>query len=573
MGIYVICAKNIIYFSAGDIMWLIDRSGTVHAAVMPVEVHLLEEPLKFYWEKVTSGITCAALGHGSAWVVTKSGIIKSQLDLSRSRPFAKSWNLVTWKNEKVIDIAVTKSIVWCQTEQGCLYACDIEMAHSDDAIWEKITAPGNSESLSSTIINITSDGRDSVFAVDGQGILNFLTEERKWWEVNVSEYIDEDQHLLSHYVVQSLPPSVATSVHKVQRWMTGLIRGQFVAANNQSVWVVQESKAMIARGPLTGHRWELLTPLGVTKSSKWTHIATSSRFSPDLGSWTALVWASRPNGEIFCFSSQDAMTVYPVALPPPVLGSSSIVCMSACKEALWALYDNGEIYIRSGITTSCLQGTDWSHLDTKEQLGEVKIVHVSCGTQNTWAVDSHGEVFFRFGVGAVDSSSLPPAWIPLGGCDVPGHVFTQIECGLSDSSIWAIDNCSEVYIRTGVSVNMPVGEEWELVPGSHARQICISNHTVWGLRIGGNLIKRFGISDRNQMGNYWKKVRGKFNRIAATPYDELWAIDQQEHLRHLRTTVFCPLVVEAQYQYDETDDFVPDDFSPPVNTDIEWEFL
>lgn len=98
--------------------------------------------------------------------------------------------------------------------------------------------------------------------------------------------------------------------------------------------------------------------------------------------------------------------------------------------------------------------------------GGVKIAYISCGTQHVWAVGSDGQIFFRIGVGAVDRNYFPPAWIPIDGCDVSSRHFTQIECGLSDSSVWAIDNYSEIYLRIGVSVDMPIGTKWEIVPGT-----------------------------------------------------------------------------------------------------------
>lgn len=80
----------------GDIMWRLGRKGDVHASVVPTELHVFEEPLNFNWTKVTSNISCIALGHGSAWVVTNDGLIKSQLELTRSKFYTDTWNLISW---------------------------------------------------------------------------------------------------------------------------------------------------------------------------------------------------------------------------------------------------------------------------------------------------------------------------------------------------------------------------------------------------------------------------------------------------------------------------------------------
>ncbi|XP_039251985.2 tectonin beta-propeller repeat-containing protein 2-like isoform X1 [Styela clava] len=563
---------------SGAVAWLVTKGGDVYAAVMPVDFQSLEEPIKLFWQFVSSEVKYATLGHDSAWVVSNSGNVKVQFGISRSNPFSKSWDVVPWNLEKISHITSTRSTIWCRTENGQIFAAELSSIDSSDFSWEPVDLPFIRDGHQSFIQSITSDHRNTIFAVDDKGMLWFLTEDRNWWQVNVSEYIDEGQHLLSHTTLHALPASVSMSVHKVQRWMAGLVRAQHVAVNNQSIWIVHDNqKVNIARGPLTGCRWDITTPLGVAKSSKWQHITTSSIFSADYGNWIGLVWASRPNGEIFCFPSQDVATTHAVTLITPVSDKVTISCMSACKEALWVLHDDGTVYIRSGISADCLDGTEWNKLDTTEQLGKTKLVYLSCGTQNVWAVDSSGLVYFRIGVAAVDRHSLPPAWIPIEGCQVSGRKFIQIECGLSDGSVWALDDANNVFVRTGVSFTLPVGDKWEEVPGSHAQQICISNHTVWGLRIGGNLIRRYGISDRNLIGDYWKKVKGKLNRIAVTPYDELWAIDHDQRLRHQFTSIYLPLVVEAQYKMDSIDvrhdanvDF---DFPMQEKSDNDWEMI
>lgn len=59
--------------------------------------------------------------------------------------------------------------------------------------------------------------------------------------------------------------------------------------------------------------------------------------------------------------------------------------------------------------------------------------------------------------------------------------------------------------------------------------------------------------------------------FSATPYDELWAIDEADRLRHLSTIIYCPIVAEAQHQHD--DKYIDDDFSFPENVEKDWEFL
>ena len=63
--------------------------------------------------------------------------------------------------------------------------------------------------------------------------------------------------------------------------------------------------------------------------------------------------------------------------------------------------------------------------------------------------------------------ALPPAWVPVDGRPAGYNaIFTQIACGgPADTSVWAVDNRRNVYVRKGISENMPIGVDWESVEG------------------------------------------------------------------------------------------------------------
>ncbi len=74
---------------------------------------------------------------------------------------------------------------------------------------------------------------------------------------------------------------------------------------------------------------------------------------------------------------------------------------------------------------------------------------------------------FRIGVTMPLVESLPPAWVPVDGKPSGyGTFFTQVAVGgQGDSSVWAIDNRKNVYVRKEISQNMPIGTNWEQVEG------------------------------------------------------------------------------------------------------------
>lgn len=86
------------------------------------------------------------------------------------------------------------------------------------------------------------------------------------------------------------------------------------------------------------------------------------------------------------------------------------------------------------------------------------------------------------------------------------------------------------------------------VSGLAVSQLVISSRTVWVRCVNGELARRYGVSDRNPAGDYWKKIPGQANCLtgeqgctgeshlvgalsdsclsvsSVTPDDELWAV-------------------------------------------------
>lgn len=47
--------------------------------------------------------------------------------------------------------------------------------------------------------------------------------------------------------------------------------------------------------------------------------------------------------------------------------------------------------------------------------------------------------------------------------------------------------------------------------GLAVSQLVLSSRTVWVRCVNGDLARRYGISDRNPAGDYWKKIPGNAN--------------------------------------------------------------
>lgn len=48
-----------------------------------------------------------------------------------------------------------------------------------------------------------------------------------------------------------------------------------------------------------------------------------------------------------------------------------------------------------------------------------------------------------------------------------GVQLVSIQTSPNDRLLWALDNRGSVFVRTGLSDEMPVGTDWELIPGTY----------------------------------------------------------------------------------------------------------
>uniref|UniRef100_A0A8C5RSX7 Uncharacterized protein n=1 Tax=Laticauda laticaudata TaxID=8630 RepID=A0A8C5RSX7_LATLA len=61
---------------------------------------------------------------------------------------------------------------------------------------------------------------------------------------------------------------------------------------------------------------------------------------------------------------------------------------------------------------------------------------------------------------------------------------------------------------------MPVGTDWDQVPGLQASELVISMKTAWARCPNGDVARRYGITDKNPAGDYWKKIPGNVSCLA-----------------------------------------------------------
>uniref|UniRef100_A0A8C8DX77 Tectonin beta-propeller repeat containing 2 n=1 Tax=Oryzias sinensis TaxID=183150 RepID=A0A8C8DX77_9TELE len=507
---------------SGNLLWKVEQKTLTSFACAKVS-----GKGKRHWYKAAEQTAFVALSDDSAWIIQTNGDLYLQTGLSMERPCARSVKVET--PCVFSQVCVRAGVVWALTEHKALfYREGLSSFCSEGEGWKCDTV---SEAQGLDLMCVALGDGGTAWALDASGSLWFRTgiclsrpqgSDDHWWQISISDYVVFDQGSIFQTLLQATQ-SVATvtraPVERVVAFLSQYSQCQpsLVSANASGVWVASgRNQLHVARGSLVGTFWQNVVPRGTVSATRWTFI-TSSSVPHKEG---AFLWLAQSRKDLFCVWDQDGeLRPSSVSLPPEV----ELAHLSACRDALWGLDSHGRVSIRT-LSPSCPTGLHWTRLDLS-QLGDVRLVSVSCGSQNVWAVDSRGLVYFRVGTQPLNPSMMLPAWIHIEPPEQPiGVQLVNIQTSPNDRLLWAVDNRGGVFVRTGLSDEMPVGTDWELVPGLAVRQLELSCRTAWVRCVNGDLARRYGISDRNPAGDYWKKVPGAANWFTVTPEDELWAV-------------------------------------------------
>ncbi|XP_026194956.1 tectonin beta-propeller repeat-containing protein 2 [Anabas testudineus] len=507
---------------SGNLLWKVEQKTMTAFACAKVSVKG-----KRHWYKAVDQTAFVALSDDSAWIIRTNGDLFLQTGLSVDRPCARS---VKVESPCVFSqVCVRGGVVWALSEHKALFYREGLNSYCSEGEGWKYDTVSEAQGLELMCVALGDGG--TAWALDASGSLWFRTgvcssrpqgDDDHWWQVSISDYVVFDQGSLFQTLLQATQ-SVATvtraPVERVVAFLSQYSQCQpsLVSANASGVWVASgRNQLHLARGSLVGTFWQNVVPRGTVSSTRWTFI-TSSSVTHREGTF---LWLAQSRKDLFCVWDQDGeLRPSSVLLPPEV----ELTQLSACRDALWGLDTHGRVCIRT-LSPSCPTGLQWTPLDLS-QLGSVRLVSVSCGSQNVWAVDHRGVVYFRVGTQPLNPSMMLPAWIHIEPPVQPiGVQLVSIQTSPNDRLLWALDNRGTVFVRTGLSDEMPVGTDWEQVPGLAVSQLVLSCRTVWVRCVTGDLARRYGISDKNPAGDYWKKIPGNANWFTVTPEDKLWAV-------------------------------------------------
>uniref|UniRef100_A0A8D0C9G2 Tectonin beta-propeller repeat containing 2 n=1 Tax=Scleropages formosus TaxID=113540 RepID=A0A8D0C9G2_SCLFO len=521
---------------SGSLLWKVEQKTNKAFACGKVSIKG-----KRHWYEAHTQTAFVALSDDSAWIICTNGDLYLQTGLSGDRPCARAVKVDC--PCPFAQITARGSVVWALSEQGTVfYREGLSSFCAEGEQWKYDTV---SERQGLKPVCISLGCQHTVWALDNNGNLWFRSgitakkpqgEDKYWWQCYQKFDIIIFQTLIQ--ATQSVATATKAPVERVADRLRVAFWPQqphcqfnLVSANNNGIWIASSRNDIhVAKGNLIGTYWKNVVPRGTASTTKWAFVFSSAASTKE-GSF---LWLGQNKKDLLCLWDQDAQ-LHPstVQLPAEI----EMVQLSACRDALWGIDSQGRIHIRT-LSPSCPTGIHWTLLDLS-QLGNVRLVSFSCGNQNVWACDENGIIYFRVGTQPLNSSMMLPAWICIEPPEQPvGMHLISVHTSPNDRMLWAIDSRGNIHVRTGISEEMPVGTDWEHIPGLQASHLALSVRTVWVQCPNGEVARRYGITDKNPAGDYWKKIPGLISKLTVTPEDELWAISVTSSLIRRLTKPF-----------------------------------
>ncbi|XP_073923223.1 tectonin beta-propeller repeat-containing protein 2 isoform X2 [Castor canadensis] len=529
---------------SGALLWKIEQKSNRAFACGKVTIKG-----KRHWYEALPQAVFVALSDDTAWIIRTNGDLYLQTGLSVDRPCARAVKVDC--PYPLSQITARNSVVWALTEQrALLYREGVSSFCPEGEQWKCDIV---SERQALEPVCITLGDQHTLWALDVHGKLWFRTgmvpkkpqgDDDHWWQVSITDYVVFDQCSIFQTIIHATH-SVATAAQVPVERVADKLRMAFwsqqlqcqpslLGVNTSGIWISSgKNEFHVAKGSLIGTYWDNVVPRGTASATKWAFVLASAAPTKE-GSF---LWLCQSSKDLCSVSAQSAQCrPSTVQLPP----DAEMRAYAACQDALWALDSLGQVFIRT-LSKSCPTGMYWTKLDLS-QLGAIKLTNLACGNQHIWACDSRGGVYFRVGTQPLNPSLMLPAWIMIEPPVQPaGVTLVSVHSSPNDQMLWALDSRWNVHVRTGITEEMPVGTDWEHVPGLQACQLALSTRTVWARCPNGDLARRYGVTDKNPAGDYWKKIPGNVSCFTVTSSDELWAVGPPGYLLQRLTKTFSHL--------------------------------
>lgn len=175
------------------------------------------------------------------------------------------------------------------------------------------------------------------------------------------------------------------------------------------------------------------------------------------------------------------------------------------KESVWALNQNGDIFIRLSLDRQ------WEQVS-----GKAAMITLN-NESTTLALDPEGTVYLRSNTSSVNP--VGTQWKPVSNSPKMSAIL------LVSNYVWALDATGQPYFSESLSLNQET-LVWTQIIGKNFKSLFsnILGH-LWALDTSNNMYVRIGITKENPTGSAWKKIDGKFTYIALTDEGAVFGID------------------------------------------------
>jgi hypothetical protein len=529
--------------SNGHVVW------SIHHQNAYVRLGIGMNPAGTTWKNVTKGSSLAhkikqlAVEENGVWAITVDNRVLFRKGVDERNPEGRVWQEVSYGMNFTF-ISYCGNIVWALSNVGKVFVREgITPSSSSGKKWTEIKSP------SMIAVCLTVDG--VVWGINSEGSVGFRTgiESSKpggrgpWWEVTINSDLQGLSSLNALWQVMSVDGS-----NRLTSAVSSLVS---LPHQNQVTTVSASSKAgvvVLEAGhklhgcwkKATGYHYTPACKEGIFQFNMWSRVAAGG----------TCLWFVRNDGDLYCLSPGSKLKRVEVPSNVELIAASPNCMWVISKEMVWS---------RQGMTSELPEGISFDYIELSTLLHDKKLRSVACGKKVAWAIDSSGVPHFRFGVHAREpGTGMSPAWVPVE--DHPGPLL-HIAVSPDDWLVWACDEGYSVYSRSGVTVDFPVGRKWVKIPKQKMKELAVTGDRVYGLTPSGELMCRYGISETNVQGSFWRKLPGKYEHITTGRHGELWTLDNKGQVWKQEWKVIN--VSDIQYNFDSN-----------VTTDPEsWEFL
>uniref|UniRef100_A0A8C1ZHY8 Tectonin beta-propeller repeat containing 1b n=1 Tax=Cyprinus carpio TaxID=7962 RepID=A0A8C1ZHY8_CYPCA len=193
-------------------------------------------------------------------------------------------------------------------------------------------------------------------------------------------------------------------------------------------------------------------------------------------------------------------------VPPIALTDVTVLpCLAQCsleQVPVWAISEKGDVLCRLGVTTNNPSGNSWLHVGTDQPFKSICIG----GGHQVWAIARDGAVFYRGSVSAHN---------PAGECwyHIPSPLKQTLrQVSVGRTSVYAVDENSNLWYRQGLTPSYPQGSAWELISSNVCKvsvgpldQVWIIADKVPGYpsESSGTVCHRLGVKPMQPKGLSW----------------------------------------------------------------------